>query len=268
MARRRAREARVERLEVRLQLPMALLGFVWLAALVVQLVTSAPRWVENLTFGIWGVFLVEFVVRFAVAIDKRAFLRANWISAIAIALPVVPGVRALRAVQSLRAARVVAALGTIKADLASVMRQHGVKYVVLFTVVVTFAGAAAMYAVERGTREAGFRSYGDALWWTAMMVTTIGSQYWPHTGLGRILALVLSAYALSVFGYVTAALSAFLIGRDAAGTRSEPASARSLDALQREVATLARQVERLAETPGVPAPRAREREPRDAGERG
>ena len=45
-------------------------------------------------------------------------------------------------------------------------------------------------------------------------ITTIGSDYWPSTPEGRLLCLLLSVYGLAVFGYVTAALASFFIGRD------------------------------------------------------
>ena len=57
-----------------------------------------------------------------------------------------------------------------------------------------------MYDFERP----GLRSYWDAVWWTAMIMTTIGSDYWPKTTEGRLLALLLSVYAFSIFGYITA----------------------------------------------------------------
>lgn len=53
----------------------------------------------------------------------------------------------------------------------------------------------------------GLKSYGVALWWTAM----------PQTAEGRVLCFLLSLYGFGVFGYVTAVLASFFIGRDADG---------------------------------------------------
>jgi len=39
-------------------------------------------------------------------------------------------------------------------------------------------------------------SCGEALWWTAMIMTTMGSQYWPQTIEGRMLCVFLALYAL------------------------------------------------------------------------
>ena len=72
-------------------------------------------------------------------------------------------------------------------------------------------GAAGMFSLEAHaatTGTMGFADYGDALWWTAMLMTTIGSAYWPLTAPGRVLAFMLSVYSLGVFGYLDTTLEA------------------------------------------------------------
>ena len=51
----------------------------------------------------------------------------------------------------------------------------------------TIGGAAGMFAFEKDVPGGGFDSFTTALWWTAMMITTIGSEYWPKSadGVGR-----------------------------------------------------------------------------------
>jgi voltage-gated potassium channel len=110
--------------------------------------------------------------------------------------------------------------------------RRGFGYVLALTLVVTFVGAAGMYALERDAPGGGFDGYGAALWWTAMVITTMGSEYWPKTTDGRVLCLFLALYAFAVFGYVTATLATFFIGRD---TESD---AESVGALERELAAL------------------------------
>ena len=77
-----------------------------------------------------------------------------------------------------------------------------------------------MYAFESGA-PGGMKSYEDALWWTAMVITTMGSQYWPQTVEGRLLCVFLALYALAVIGYVTATLATFFVGRDAENDDAE-----------------------------------------------
>jgi hypothetical protein len=59
--------------------------------------------------------------------------------------------------------------------------EPGGAYVVALTAVALLLGAAGMYAFERdGGNEQGFSTFAGALWWTAMLLTTMGSEHWPR----------------------------------------------------------------------------------------
>jgi voltage-gated potassium channel len=66
----------------------------------------------------------------------------------------------------------------------------------------------------------------------------MGSEYWPKTPEGRVLCFLLALYAFAVFGYVTATLATFFIGRDADDDKAELAGAKSIEALHTEIAAL------------------------------
>jgi voltage-gated potassium channel len=83
-----------------------------------------------------------------------------------------------------------------------------------------------------------------------MILTTMGSQYWPQTVEGRVLCVFLALYAFAVFGYVTATLATFFIGRDAENEEAELAGAQQLAALREEVIALREEIgELLRRTP-------------------
>jgi voltage-gated potassium channel len=71
-----------------------------------------------------------------------------------------------------------------------------------------------------------------------MIITTMGSDYWPQTAEARILAFLISLVAIGVFGYVTATLASFLVGRDAAASDGSTASAVDVRALRRDLAAI------------------------------
>ena len=126
------------------------------------------------------------------------------------------------------------------------MGRRGLGWVTIITVIVLFGGAAGMYNLEsinalnaQGYGDVvkaggGFKSYSDAVWWTAMLMTTIGSQYWPVTAAGRALCFFLSMFSLGVFGYITAALASFFVDKE---ETAAPKRAReeTLQALRDEV---------------------------------
>lgn len=104
-----------------------------------------------------------------------------------------------------------------------------------------------MYAFERNTPDGGgLNDYGSALWWTAMLMTTLGSEYWPQTPEGRVLCFILALYAFAVFGYLTAAIATFFVGRDAENEEAELAGAKSIAALQLEIAALRADIQALS----------------------
>jgi voltage-gated potassium channel len=87
---------------------------------------------------------------------------------------------------------------------------------------VAVLGAAGMLAFEPAEDVAGgFRSYGDALWWTSMLLTTMDSAFWPVTTEGRILCFLLSRFGFAVFGYITASFASFFVGRDSSAEGSQ-----------------------------------------------
>ena len=196
------RWATLERLDDWLQTPMLVLSAAWLGIVLIELLQGSSSLLETLGTAIWIVFILEFLLRFTLAPEKLPFLRRNWLTVIALVVPafrLLRGIRILRAARALRGARLVRIVGTanrsmnaLKATLAR--RRFG--YVIGLTALVIALGAAGMLSFEPAAEvDGGFASYGDALWWTGMLVSTIGSAFWPVTTEGRILTVLLSLYA-------------------------------------------------------------------------
>lgn len=236
----------LQRLQAWLEAPMVALAFVWLALLVVELVGGASRWFDTLGVAIWVVFILHFALELTLAPQKLDYLRSNWLTALSLLVPALRAVRIVRALRVLRLARatrgvrllrVVTSLNRGMGALGSSLNRRGFAYVVGLTLLVTVAGAAGMYAFE-SSPSGGLASYGESLWWTAMIMTTMGSSYWPQTVEGRVLCVCLSLYAFGVFGYVTATLATFFVGRDAETGGSERASLQAIAAVHAEVSQL------------------------------
>ena len=106
------------------------------------------------------------------------------VTAVSLALP---ALRLLRLVRVLRVARVAGAVRGVRlARLLSTInrgmrmlslgfRRRGLGYLIVVTALVAITGAAGMYRFELDAPGgAGFPDYGTALWWTAMLLTTMG----------------------------------------------------------------------------------------------
>ena len=235
----------LSQLEDWLQTPMLVLSFVWLVLVLVELVWGTSQVLEIFGTVIWIVFILEFALRLALAPDKLGFVRRNWLTVIALLVPALrmfSALRALRLVRGLRGLRLVRIVGTANRGmnaLRATMRRRGLGYVLALTVLVALLGAGGMLAFEPAAEvQGGFTGYGDALWWTAMLLTTMGSQYWPQTAEGRLLCFLLSLYGFAVFGYITASFASFFVGRDAASEEADVAGSRDIAALRDEIAAL------------------------------
>jgi voltage-gated potassium channel len=245
----------LHRLERWLEMPMVVLGFAWLALLIADLLWGLSPLLQVVTNLIWIVFGVDFVVRFLLAPQKIAFLRTHWLTAISLVVPALRVLRIVQAMRLLRAAqaarglqllRVVASTNRGMHALGVTMGRRGVGYVLGATGVVTVTAAAGMYAFEHDLPGGGgLDNYGSALWFTIMILTTLGSDYWPKTPEGRVLCILLSIYAISVFGYITATLASFFVDRDAESEETGPAGERSVAALREEVAALRAEIHTL-----------------------
>ena len=251
------RYALLQRLENWLETPMLVLAFVWLALLVVELTRGESPLFNVLGTIIWVVFILDFALKLVLAPNKVAYLKGNWLTAISLLIPalrifrvfrVFRLLRLARAGRGLRLVRVISSLNRGMNALGASLSRRGFGYVVALTVLVTFAGAAGMYAFENEA-PGGPKGYGEALWWTAMVMTTMGSQYWPQTVEGRILCVFLALYAFGVFGYVTATLATFFVGRDAENGEAELAGANQLAALRDEVIALREDIRALSRRP-------------------
>jgi voltage-gated potassium channel len=80
-------------------------------------------------------------------------------------------------------------------------------------------------------------------------MTTLGSQYWPQTFEGRVLCVFLALYAFAIFGYVTATLATFFVGRDAEDNEAELAGANELATLRQELNALRNEIRALSQRP-------------------
>jgi voltage-gated potassium channel len=220
------RRERAQRVADRLELPMLVLAVAWLGLLVWEFVYGASRLLEALGIAIWVVFILAFALELTLAPRKLEYLKHNWLTVLSLLLPalrVFRVFRVLRAVRSIRLVRVFGSINRGMRSLGAALGRRGFGYVVALSLFVLAAGSAGMYGFERDATR-GLDSYGDALWWTAMIMTTMGSDTWPTTLEGRVLCVALALYAFAIFGYVTATLAAWFIDREPARGGTESAA--------------------------------------------
>jgi voltage-gated potassium channel len=235
-----------------LEPPMIFLGFVWLILLVVELIWGIPKMLEYVSLSIWGLFILDYILKFVLAPDKSRYMKKSWLTAFSLVIPALrifrlaSAIRLLRGLRGIRFIRVVSSLNRSMKSLGKTMSRRGFGYVTLLTILIILGGAAGMYSLERGNPD--FESYGSSLWWTAMRVITAGSASWPLTPEGRTLGFLIAVYGYAIFGYVTATIATFFIGRDAEENDTPVAGAKDVAALQTTIKNLSQKIEQLQET--------------------
>jgi voltage-gated potassium channel len=237
-------------LEEWLERPMQWLGLLWLVIVVIDLTGPPNQVLQHVAVALWVIFIIDFLVRFTLAPRKLQYLKHNLLTALSLVIPALRVVRltalvpALRAARGLKLARLVGSVNRTMSSLRSLTTRGGFQYVLLLTLVVIIIGAAGIYAFEKDVAgEPGIKDFGTALWWASMMITTMGSDYWPRSPEGRILTFLMALYAFAIFGYVTATIARFLIGRDTEHERT--VSRDQLIKLERELTQLQRSLDKF-----------------------
>ena len=186
----------------------------------------------------WLAFVIDYLVRLGLA-DRRLHYWSRHLHDLAvIALPVLRPLRLLRLVMLLRVLNRSATAG---------LRGRVAIYVSGATVLLIFCAALAVLDAERGHTGGNIRSFGDALWWSATTVTTVGyGDRFPVTVEGRVIAVGLMLGGVALLGVVTASIASWLIDRvreteqavDAATRADIRALSLQLDDLNRTLASL------------------------------
>lgn len=250
----RERKEVLQQWEDWLELPMLVLGFVWLGLFVIELVWGLNPLLEWIVIIIWIAFIIDFGIQFAIAPNKSTYLRQNWLTAFSLMIPalrtlrIVPVMRAflqsVHGIRGLQLLRVMTRINKGMRVLGKSIGKRGFSYVLGLSAIVTLIGASGIYAFERELH-GEIADYGTALWWTAMIMTTIGSDFFPKTPEGRILCFLLALYAFGVSGYVTATLATYFVGQDAINNEAKLASTESIQSLQVEISALRTEIKAL-----------------------
>jgi voltage-gated potassium channel len=226
------------------EIPLIILGFAWLVLLVIELIWRLTPLLRQVITAIWIIFIADFLLKFIQAPAKLKYLRNNTLTLISLFIPalrmfrIFASLRLLKSLRVVRSVRVIRVVGSVNRGmrvLGKTLERRAFGYVFILTLLIALVGAAAMYAFEApGT----FGGYLDALYWTAMILTTLGSDYWPQSPEGKTIGFLLAVYSLGVLGYFTALLSSFFIGRDAENNKGEVAGSRQLHELAQEIKLL------------------------------
>ena len=242
-------EAR-ERWQQRWNLPILL------AAIVPLFATSPKSEITAVVVGVgsWVVFIVDLHVQRRIVPDylSRPNGRVD-LAIVILTFPyyLVPGLSGYTAILMLarlaRVARVLVATAGLRrffARLGKVVASAGIMVLV---------GSAVAYGAEHPTNSE-FATFGDALWWGVVTLTTVGyGDIVPKTSTGRLAGIAIMFTGVATIGVLAGSLaSLFRLDEQKAGEEetssasAEPIHA-ELEALRSELQAVDRRLGRLAE---------------------
>lgn len=155
----------------------------------------------------WVVFLVDYVVRLVLAEQGSRWFRTHLFDLAVVVLPMFRPLRLLR----------VLTLVTVLQRTAGVaLRSRIIIYGAGASTLLIYVGALAALDAERHAPGAEIVSFGDAVWWAFVTITTVGyGDFSPVTFSGRAVAVGLMVGGVAILGIVTATLSSWVIERAA-----------------------------------------------------
>jgi len=242
--------ARLDRFNRYMQLPIVV------SAILPLIVVPQSGTLPGVLVGVitWLVFLIDLVVHLRLT---RGYLRTGLGSfdliVVLLTSPwyLLPGASAGALVNVLRLARLARLLIATRGVRRLLARLGRVAIVAVLVVVV---GSAVAYGAEHPTNP-GFATFGDALWWGIVTLTTVGyGDIVPKTSAGRWAGVAIMITGISVLGLLAGSLASFFRLGDQPGEPARdalpetPASAPpDVADLTAEIALLRTAVARLTE---------------------
>lgn len=167
---------------------------------------------------IWSVFVVDYVLAFALAENRRRFVLTEWLPlmVVVVSFPLLPSLfafaRLARLARLLRLVRLLAIGGRLGTALKATVGRRAFLYVLsLFLLLIVMAGSI-MSLVEPQTVKG---SLWDGMWWAIVTATTVGyGDISPVTPAGRLIAVALMLLGIGLTATLAASVAAYFVNQD------------------------------------------------------
>lgn len=201
--------ARALRAEQRMQVPLLVAAALTLPAVILGEVHSAgtvKTVAVALNWGTWLAFLIELLVMLALVPNRWRYLRNHplEIAVVVLTPPVLPAsLQGLRAVRIFRLLRLLRLLKFAQAS-HRVFSNEGLGYTALTSLLIAVTGGLLFRAFE-GSHQS--LTEWEGFYWAVSSMTTLGSQYEPHTTGSEIVSMTVQLVGISFMAVLTGALA-------------------------------------------------------------
>ncbi len=181
---------------------------------------ATQKYIDIIELALNIFFIIEYLTRITIAPNKLIFFKGNLIDFIAL-LPVLRFFRLVRIIRLVRVIKIArlrrwgTAISKKTESLGSELQEKSIEseIIVFFLAVIVLMGSVGILIFEKGHNDQ-FNTFLDGFWWAIVTLTTVGyGDKFPITLEGRILAIVLMLFGLSLFALITGFISSFILQR-------------------------------------------------------
>ena len=167
----------------------------------------------------WAMFVADYVVRLMLADDRLRWFRTHPAALTFALIPVLRLVRLLR---------VLTRMPGMKTTAGGVLRTQILVYGLGASLILIYIASLAVLESERRAPDASITTFGIAIWWSCVTVTTTGfGDYTPVTDAGRAVGVGLMFGGVALAGVITATLASWVVERAAHGRDDEEPATRA-----------------------------------------
>ncbi|MCH8560146.1 ion channel [Nesterenkonia sp. LB17] len=201
--------ARYQRWDKATELPMAIVALAFLVVYAyLVLANTRPTdvsWPPIFLIGVWVVFALHYVISLVLVRNRGRWFVTHLHELAMAALPF------LRPLQLLRLVKVVAVMHR---TMGSALRGKVSVYVAGVSGMLVLVAALGVLDAEQNAEGANITSFSDALWWAFVTISSVGyGDYYPVTGLGRLIAIGLMIAGIALIGSITATIASWFVER-------------------------------------------------------
>lgn len=165
----------------------------------------------------WLAFFVDMAARIVLTDAGRRwrFIVTHPLDVISLAIPFI---------RVIRVAGLLKHIPLLRGGSGNAVRGSVIAHAAIYAILYVYAIALAALSFERDAPDATITTFGDAMWWAIVTITTVGyGDTVPVTGVGRVLAITLMGGGLVIVGTISAIVVSVITERIAANAHVDSA---------------------------------------------
>jgi voltage-gated potassium channel len=194
---------------------LAIFSLIILIPLYVGNVSAQDKAVLSyLEVGLCAIFLFDFFRSLRLASDKGGyfFRRGGWLDLLG-SIPI-SAFAIFRVARLFRIVRLLQKMtgGELSNMFTGRLAQNTLMFTLVAALILVFTIAWFVFRAEQNAPNANIKTYHDAVWWAFVTITTVGyGDYYPVTGWGQSLAVILMFFGLGIIGVLSSYLASTFI---------------------------------------------------------